>query len=195
MLACFPSCECMPGGCSSKTGRRCGFRTTEASIRVRCESPTLAFSAVLSRSKTIGVDKSIGSRPLTIAACCFLSVPAWLHTGFALLHHLAPFPRDYLLPSPASSLAGALTREMRYETGYGLQNRVFLQLEDEAQQLHITGTTQLWTPHSVRAFLQSATAMLGYEKSDRDFLADGPRREATGAPEYHARKSRTCRRL
>ena len=145
------------------------------------------FSAVLARSKTIGADKSIGSRPLTIAACCYLSVLAWLQTGFTLLQHLAPFPRDYLLPAPAHSMAGALTREMRYETGYGLQNRVLLQLKDEAQQLHITGRTPFGTPHSGRAFLPSATAMLGYEKSDRDFLGGWT---AQGIDRY-ARVSRT----
>ena len=82
------------------------------------------FSAVLSRSKTIGAVKSVVSRSLTIATCCHLSELAWMRTGFTLLQQLAPFPPDYLLPAPASSLTGALTKEMRYETGYGLQSRV-----------------------------------------------------------------------
>ena len=147
----------------------------------------VAFSAVLSRSKTIGADKSIGSRPLTIAPCCFLSQPHWMQTGFSLLQHLAPFPRDFLLPSPAANLEGAITREMRYETGYGLQNRVLLHLREGESQLHIPGTTQFWTPHSGRAFLPSATALLGFEKSDRDFLGGWA---AQGSDRY-ARVSRT----
>ena len=113
------------------------------------------FSAILSRSKTIGTDKSIGSRPLTIAACCYISVPTWMQEGFTLLQQ----------PSPATDLSGAITKEMRYETGYGLQNRVLLQLNVDEERLHIPGTTQFWTPHSGRAFLPSATALRQTETS------------------------------
>ena len=41
-----------------------------------------ALSAVLSRSKTIGADKSVGSRPLTTASCCYLAEPTWIQAGF-----------------------------------------------------------------------------------------------------------------
>ena len=109
-----------------------------------------------------------------------------MQTGFSLLQHLAPFLRDYLLPLPAANLEGAITREMRYETGYGLQNRVLLHLRDGESQLHILGTTQLWTPHSGRAFLPSATAS-GFEKSDRDFLGGW----AAQGSDWNARVSRT----
>ena len=145
------------------------------------------FSAVLTRSKTIGADKSIRSRPVTIASCCYFTEPTWLQAGFSLLQQLAPFTRDYLLPSPASSLAGAITTEMRYETGYGLQNRVLLHLQSEGEQLHVPGTTQFWTIHSGRAFLPFATALLGLEKSDRDYLGGWT---AQGSDRY-ARVSRT----
>ena len=47
------------------------------------------FSAVFSRSRTIGADKSVGSRPLTIAACCYLSDPAWIHRPSAARAFLA----------------------------------------------------------------------------------------------------------
>ena len=66
----------------------------------RCIDPSsvvitsAGFSAVLSRSKTIGTDKSIGSRPLTLAACCYISVPTWMQEGFTLLQQLALLPRD-----------------------------------------------------------------------------------------------------
>ena len=51
----------------------------------------------------------------------------------------------------------------------------------------IPGTTQFWTPHSGRAFLPSATAMLGFEKTDRDFPGGWT---AQGSDRY-ARVSRT----
>ena len=129
-----------------------------------------ALSAVVPRSKTIGADKSVGSRPMTVDSCCYLAEPTWIQPGFSLLQELAPFPRDHPLPSPASILTGAITAEMRYESGYGLQNRVLLHLQSDGEPLHIPGTTQFWTLHSGRAFLPSATALVGFEKSDRDFL-------------------------
>ena len=99
-----------------------------------------------------------------------------MQEGFTLLQQLAPFPRDYLLPSPATNLSGAITKEMRYETGYGLQNRVLLYLKVGEESLHILGTTQFWTPHSGRAFLPSATTLLGFDKTDRELPGwlDGP---------------------
>ena len=110
-----------------------------------------------------------------------------MQTGFSLLQQLALFPRDNLLPSPATNLTGAIPKEMRYETGYGLQNRVLLHLGDGKERLHIPGTTQFWTPHSGRAFLPSATALLGFDKTDRDFLGGWT---AQGSDRY-ARVSRT----
>ena len=50
------------------------------------------FSAILSRSKTIGTDKSIGSRPLTIAACCYISVPTWMQERFHTAAAAGTFP-------------------------------------------------------------------------------------------------------
>ena len=78
------------------------------------------FSAVLTRSKTSGADRSTGSRPLTIAPCCYLAEPSWMQSGFSMLQQLAPCPRDHLLPLLATSLTGAITKEMRHEAEYGL---------------------------------------------------------------------------
>ena len=95
-----------------------------------------------------------------------------MQTGFSLLQQLALFPRDNLLPSPATNLTRAITKEMRYGMGHGLQNRVLLHLGDGKERLHIAGTTQFWTPHSGRAFLPSASALLGFDKTDE--WLDGP---------------------
>ena len=63
-----------------------------------------SFHARLTRSKTIGQDKTITSKPLVIDACCFLSHREWLTRGWSLLQGMANFPRDYLMPAPASHL-------------------------------------------------------------------------------------------
>ena len=91
-----------------------------------------------------------------------------MRTAFTLIQQLAPFVRDYLLPAPASSLTGALTKEMRYETGYGLQNGVLLHLQD---QLHIPGTTSSGLRESLPAFIHSTAGLRenrpGAQGSDR----------------------------
>ena len=61
-----------------------------------------SFHARLTRSKTIGQDKTITSKPLVTDACCFLSHREWLTRGWSLLQGMANFPRDYLMPAPAS---------------------------------------------------------------------------------------------
>ena len=134
------------------------------------------FSTVLTRSKTIGADKSIGPRPVTIDSCYYFAE----QVGFKLLQQLAPFTRDYLLPSLASSLTRAIAKEMRYETGYGLQNRV-LHLESQFRTQE-------------EPFCRPQQHCLGSTSQTGTSWADGPPREATGTPEYHARKLQTCKR-
>ena len=65
------------------------------------------FSAVLSRSKTIGRDKKIQSRAVLIHRSAFLAIPDWVTQGSQLLQSMASFPRDYLLPTPSSCLSAA----------------------------------------------------------------------------------------
>ena len=62
-----------------------------------------SMSAKLTRSKTTGDDKDVAFRMVHISSCCFLVFPSWLSTGWSLLKSLADFPRDFLLPAPASN--------------------------------------------------------------------------------------------
>ena len=87
-------CVFPPGGCSFRTGPRFGSVITGGEVTFREGS----FQAHLTRSKTIGQDKTITSKPLVIA-CCFLSHREWLTRGWSLLQGMANFPRDYLMPA------------------------------------------------------------------------------------------------
>ena len=76
-----------------------------------------SMTAKLTRSKTTGDDKDVAFRMVHIASCCFLVSPSWLSTGWFLLKSLADFPRDFLLPAPASNCTGCLRKELRYDIG------------------------------------------------------------------------------
>ena len=83
---------------------------------------------------------------------------------------MAPFERDYLLPSPTENYMQCIQKEMRYDTAYALQNRVLTLARSGNEKLFKVAITNYWTTHSGRCFLPSATAALKYEKSQRDFL-------------------------
>ena len=129
-----------------------------------------SFHAHLTRSKTIGQDKTITSKPLVIDACCFFSHRAWLTRGWSLLQGMANFPRDYLMPAPASHCQSCRKLELRYDASFAMKNRVLRMLARNGVPVFHSSSTRFWTPHSGRTFLPSATAALGFLKSERDFL-------------------------
>ena len=128
------------------------------------------MAAKLTRSKTTGDDKDVAFRMVHISSWCFLSAPSWLSTGWALLKSLADFPRDFLLPAPSSNCSGCLQKELRYDIGSAMQNRVLSSLWFADQNSLTRSVAAFWTPHSARAFLPSATAALGVPKEQRDYL-------------------------
>ena len=99
-----------------------------------------------------------------------LSVRSWLSTGWALLKSLADFPRDFLLLAPSSNCSGCLQKELRYDTGSAMQNRVLSSLWFANQNSLTRSVASFWTPHSARALLPSATAARGVPKEQRDYL-------------------------
>ena len=129
-----------------------------------------ARQARLTRSKTIGQDKTITSKPLVVDASCFLSHREWLTKGWSLLQGMANFPRDYLMPAPASHCQSCRKLELRYDAAFAIQNRVLRTLAWDGVPVFHSSSTRFWTPHSGRTFLPSGTAALGFPKSERDFL-------------------------
>ena len=124
----------------------------------------------MTRSKTIGQDKTITSKPLVNDACCFLSHREWLTRGWSLLHGMANFPRDCFMPAPASHCQSCRKLELRYDAAFAMQNRVLRMLARNGFPVFHSSSTRFWTPHSGRTFLPSGTAALGFPKSERDFL-------------------------
>ena len=120
------------------------------------------FSAQVTRSKTLGDDRTVASRPLVIDRCCCLAVADWMLEGWRLLKEMADYPRDYL--------HGCRRRELSYDTASAMQNRVLRMVKSNDEFLFCPSATRFWTPHSNRTFMPSATATLGFEKSVRDFL-------------------------
>ena len=93
-----------------------------------------------------------------------------MQEGWRLLKDMVDDPRDHFVPFPSSNGHGCRRRELSYDTVSAMQNRVLhmVKLGDEA--LFCPSATRFGTPHSNRTSVPSATALLGFEKSVRDFL-------------------------
>ena len=61
------------------------------------------FVAKLTRSKTIGSDRTLTMRLVVISKGAFVQNASWMSTGWQLLAEEAAFDRDYLLPSPTDA--------------------------------------------------------------------------------------------
>ena len=130
--------------------------------RVKGGSITASFSW----SKTLGHDKPVRARHLVVDPCCFSAEPLWVTTGWQLLSAMAPFARDFLLPAPSAALTSCLRTELRYEVANSMQGRL-LSLITNRSGFHLTRVaSQFWTTHSLRNFLPSAAAALGFPKAD-----------------------------
>ena len=105
-----------------------------------------------------------------MSSCCYVVERQWVQAGWKLLSRLADFPRDYLLPTPATNLGGVLRAELRYDTGFAILNRtlsaVFLKDGSEVP----SALAVFWTPHSGRPFMPSASAALNFSREERNFL-------------------------
>ena len=128
------------------------------------------FAAVLSRSKTLGSDKNVLSRPLRVDTSCFVCESSWMKTSLQLLRDLAPFSRDYLVPAPEKKFSGCRRMELKYEIGYAVLNRVMSLLKSNQKNNFPVPVTSFWTPHSGRSFLPSCCAALDFSKEERDYL-------------------------
>ena len=109
-------------------------------------------------------------RLVIITKGAYVQYAGWMAAGWQLLNEHAAFVRDYLLPSPSDGFKGCRRQELKYVIGSAVQFRVLSSLKLNGKQLFSHRVAQHWTPHSGRNFLPSATAALGYQKTDRDIL-------------------------
>ena len=63
-----------------------------------------------------------------------------------------------------------MRRELKYSLGAAVQAKILANLEFRQQQLSDHRVAHFWTPHSGRNFMPSASAAVGYQKSDRDVV-------------------------
>ena len=152
------------------------------------------FSAQLTRSKTLGDDRTVASRPHVMDRCCYLAVAGWMQEGWRLLKDMADYPRDCLIPFPSSNGHGCRRRELSYDTASAMQNRVLRMVKSSDEFLFCPSATRFWTPHSNRTFMPSATETLGFEKSFRDFLGGSPAQASERYARIAARRIRNMQR-
>ena len=93
-----------------------------------------------------------------------------MEIGWQLVRQEAPFERDYLLLSPSGNYRGCMRRELKYSVGAAVQAKILANFQFRQQQLFDHRVAHFWTPHSGRNFMPSASAAMGYQKSDRDVL-------------------------
>ena len=138
------------------------------------------MSARLTRSKTLGSDRSMGSRQIFINASCSIERKEGLHGRLRVLCTAADSDRDYLLPSSTTNCNGCQPSELRYDTAHAMQNRVKYSLRKEGNAVFSRVSTSFWTPHPARAFLLSCTKALGVPRRKNEIIwEDGAHAAAT----------------
>ena len=154
-----------------------------------CVTPR-PLTGVLTRSKTHGPDKRIQRKPIFLDTCCWFAVPNWCDVGFNLLQDLAPYERDYLLPSTGHNHAGIREAEMSYDAGLATTTRLHRGLVANGQQLLVPALCVCWTPHSHRSFMATCCAALGVAKAERNVLGRWHRTSLTPTSGFNAHSSR-----
>ncbi len=122
----------------------------------------------LGRTKTTGRGKKVEVRPLTVSKSSWLKCANWFKTGYQLLQAEAPFPRDYLLPVPGSSVTFK-PRELRYEEFVGRTRWILSGLMVNNEVLGEEVAMGI-TAHSWRSFSPSAATAIGISKDMIDSL-------------------------
>ena len=122
-----------------------------------------SLTGVLTRSKTNAPDKRI---PV------FLDKNYWfaVKIGFNILQELAPYEREYLLPSPEHNHAGIREVEVSYDASLATTTSLHRGFVAEGQELLDPALCVYWTPHSPWSFMATCCAALGVAKAERNVL-------------------------
>ena len=129
-----------------------------------------SFTARLTRSKTLGSDKSVSSRMVVVDSEAYFVNRSWLIDGWKLLQLKAPYERDYLLPAPSANFLGVQCRELKYDTAFAVQTRLLMSLEYRGTRVFNKALPHYWTPHSGRNFLPTVASILGTPTQEKNFL-------------------------
>ena len=141
--------------------------------------------AKLTRSKVSVPDKYLNFRIVVIHSSVFAQHKQWLSTSWELLLKGAPYERHYLLPAPSNNYRGFKKKELKYPTAFAIQTQIISLASYRGLRVFQLSTRHYYTPHSGRNLMPSATAVLGFSKSDRDILggwsAEGSERYSRAA--------------
>ena len=135
----------------------------------------------LMRSKTSGASKRVRELPVSLWLGATLTKSLWWVTGLALMSELTEKSNDFLLP--AFTKAGMpIQRPMGYIEASGLSRTVLGLLKvpiystekeewcASSRRLIPEPIIMMWTEHSGRPVLPSSAQLLGFKKSECDFL-------------------------
>ena len=102
----------------------------------------------------VAVTRSLrpGDRDVS-STCGYVRGEDWMSTGWFSLRHFAPLEKRGLDSC-------TLLRELRYDLGCALQNKVLGVLVIGEAQTFMMTWTHFWTPQSGRAFMLSATVKM-----------------------------------
>lgn len=140
------------------------------------------FSVRMSRTKTTGPGKIHGQVHAFVHRSITLTGHDWMEEGLQLFNHeSAIFPRDYLVPAPTADWH-AMRKKLVEPPQLANYFRMVLQMlgtpKFEDGKWRVNANMELvpaelslfWKGHSARHFLPQASAAIGCDKHDRDFL-------------------------
>ena len=165
------------GGSCYNLGGHCGSQTTMVWNRAMSGS-----KARLTRSKTLGSDKSVSSRLVVADQEAYIRNRTWRKDGCHFLQRQAPFERDYLLPAASVNFSGVHFREHRYDTAFGVQSRILSSLCHCGNRRFNFAFPRFWSPHSGRNFLPTAASALGIWTQEKNLLEGW---SARGSEQYN----------
>ena len=140
-----------------------------------------ALIAELMRSKTSGASKRVRELPISLWLGATITRSLWWEAGLALMSELTEKANDFLLP--AFTAGGMpIQRPMGYIEASGLSRMVLSKLQvpvylaekeewaNSDQNLIPEPIVTMWTEHSGRPVLPSSAQLLGFKKTECDFL-------------------------
>ena len=140
----------------------------------------------MDRTKTSGPARKITALPLFVSVDAFFAEAHWLTTGLTLVTTgVFAFSRDYIIPMPSADLHGAVAQVPQYVDHATFSGALWTQLRRPAWDYTADGrivffksrprlfeplAVSILTEHAERDVLPSFAAVLGIEKTERDYL-------------------------
>ena len=133
------------------------------------------LTAVLTRTKTSGQDKSVEALPVHVSSKAFLGISTWLAVGFGLWQQV-PLDRDCFLVMPDPVRQGTVKVEVTYADAITMTKAMLMSLTrpsstggDATQEEKLflgTEVVSFWTEHSARASMASWVSCLAEFPAD-----------------------------